>query len=419
MAQVSLARELEDRFPGGGEALKNTRPINPMDAYNRARNKGEDCANIPWLNPSNAEVLNGMVKARRENGFNMSSEEDRAEYRKRLTASASSRQAAEEMASYRSFVITNDVMAAPFALAAFQQVDLSPDELPLIERPRSRNLQRFTVRTQGIDGGSRQQQWQTTKSVSQFELDSIASDRINYPLMDIQQGDISVSENINTELKYDMEMKIDSLAKTNIDATSLDVGLRALLSFHPAVDVNNVPDRNHYDLNALFAGNPGVLTIQKLKFILNHIALLQSVGGVLDGLTINTIMLSPQNMRDSWDFIDLVSGVGSATEGVAPEQTITRDTRQQIFQSGMFTSAWGYNWSWTPNSQIAKGKMYIFMNQPIGWLFTKQALDQIFQWNATNSPDHAESNLGEIMMRRIIQFLRPDLWAYRILIIDL
>jgi hypothetical protein len=416
MAQVSLARELDERFPDTEKII--ARPSNPQQAYERAR-RGEDCANIPWMNPRNVEAVNGLVKTRLDNSFDLTKPEDRAEYRKRLVASGSNKQAAEEMATYRSFEITNDIMASPFALAAFQVIDLSPDELPLIERPRSRNFQRFTIRSQGIDGGSRQQQWQTTKSVSQFELDSIASDRLNYPLMDIQQGDISVSENINVELKYDMEMKIDALSKTNIDAVSADNGLRALLSIHPSVNTANIPDANHFDLNVLFPGNPGVLTIQKMKFILNQIALLQGAGGVLDGININTIMLSPQNMRDSWDFIDLVSGVGSGTEGVAPEQTVTRETRQAIYQSGMFTSAWGYNWSWTPNSQLAKGKMYIFMNQPIGWMFTKQSMDRVYTWNEANSPDHAEANFGEVMMRRILSFLTVDVWKYRIMIIDL
>lgn len=418
MAEVTLSRELEERFPGGKERIK-ARPINPQHAFAQAR-QGEDCANIPWMSPVNVGTVNKLVQNRLEHSFDhRNNDDDRKEYASRVAASGNSREAADEMAAYRTFEITNDVMATPFALAAFQVVDLSPNELPLIERPRSRNFQRFTVRSQGIDGGSRQQQWQTTKSVAQFELEAIATDRMNFPLMDIQQGDISASEAINVELKYDMEMKIDALARTNLDATAVVSGLRALLSIHPSVQTANIPDTNYFDLNALFAGNPGVLTIQKLKYILNQVALLQGAGGPLDGLTIQTIMLSPQNMRDSWDFIDLVSGQSSAVEGVKPEATVTTQVRQEIFNSGMFTSAWGYSWNWTPNSQIAKGKMYIFMNQPIGWMFTKQSMDRTFQWNETNSPDHAEANMGEVMMRRILSFLRVDLWAYRTIIIDL
>lgn len=416
MAEVTLSRELEEKFKGN---KISARAINPQHAFANAR-RGEDCASIPWMSPVNVGTVNKMVQDRLENCLDhRNNPADAAEYRKRIAASGNSREAAEEMAAYRTFEITNDVMATPFALSAFQVVDLSADELPMIERPRSRNFQRFTVRSQGIDGGSRQQQWQTTKSVAQFELEAIATDRMNFPLMDIQQGDISASEAINVELKYDMEMKIDALARTNLDAAAVVSGMRDLLSIHPSVQTANIPDTNYFDLNALFAGNPGVLTIQKLKYILNQVALLQGAGGPLDGLTIQTIMLSPQNMRDSWDFIDLVSGQGSGVEGVKPEHTVTTQVRQEVFNSGMFTSAWGYSWNWTPNSQIAKGKMYIFMNQPIGWMFTKTSMDRTFQWNETNSPDHAEANMGEVMMRRILSFLRVDLWAYRVIIIDL
>lgn len=417
MPNVTLARELEDRFPGGAEKFK-VKALDPNLAVKRAR-MGDDCANVPWMSPSNADTVNQMVKLRLENAFDLSTSEGKAEYARLLRLTASDSKVREEMASYRSFVITNDVMASPFALGAFQIINLNPDELPMIERPRSRNMQRFTIRSQGIDGGSRQEQWMTTKSVQQFELDSIATDRINYPLMDIQQGDINQSEAINVELKYDMDMKIDALALTNIQATIATSGLRALLNVHPSVDVNTIPDANYFDLNALFPGNDNVLTMQKLKFILNQVALLQGAGGPLDGLTIQNIMMSPLNLRDSWDFIDLVSGVGSGVEGVSPDQTVTRDTREQIFRTGMMTSAWGYNWSWTPNSQIPKGRMYIFMNQPIGWMFTKQSMDRTFVWNETNSPDHAEANMGEVMMRRVLSFLTVDLWKYRIIIIDL
>jgi hypothetical protein len=416
---TTLGKLLDKQFPGGSEKLKTVPlPMNPTEALRRAR-LGEDAANIPWIQPGNVPVVNELVRTRRENGFNRNDPKDRAEFSKRLKASAERDADREEMAAYRTFELTNDVMATPFALGAFQTVDLSPDELPLIERPRSRNYQRFTVRSQSIDGGAREAQWRTTKEVSQYELDAIATDRVEYPIMDIQQGDINQSDAINTELRYDMEMKVDGLARTNLDAAQTASGLRALLSIHPNVVQANIPDANYFDLNALFAGSNDVLTMIKLKYILNHIALLQSVGGPGEGLTIQTIMLSPQNMRDSWDFVDLVSGVGSATEGPAPANTVTTAQRESIFSTGMMTSAWGYTWNWTPNSQIAKGRMYIFMNQPLGWQFTKTSFDKTLVWNETNSPDHAESNMGEVMYRRVMSFLVPDLWKYRVLIIDL
>ena len=416
MSSATLTRELNAKFPDKNKNMTVT-PINPFERLNAAR-QGEDAASIPFLLPANAEVNNQKVRERRENAFNLSDEKDRRRYREALIASTKTDRGREEMAAYRSFVITNDIMASPFALAAFQEIDLSPDELPMIERPMSKNLQKFGVRSESIDGGSRQAQWRTTKDITTYEMDSIATDRVNYPLMDIQQGDISQSEAINAQLRYDLDMKIDAMALANLQAAQAASGLQALMSLHSLVDPNTVPDANYFDLNVTFPGADDILTIDKLKFILNHIALL-SASGIDGGLSVQSILMSPLNLRDSWDFVDLVSGVGSATEGPLPTQTVTSETRQSIFETGMFTSAWGFSWNWVPNSQIPKGRMYILMNKPLGWLFTKKSMDKFYQWNDTNSIDHAESNMGEMLYRRVLAFVMPDLWKYRVLIIDL
>lgn len=412
-----LGKLLEEKFPDS-KAKMSFRQLDGKLAYKRVREQGEDAANIPWLNPESVGEVNATMARRRDGMFDMKKFEDRQAYQELCVRSAQ-KEYHEEAASYRQFELTNDVMASPFALGAFQVQNLNPDELPAIVKPRSRNSQRFTVRTQGIDGGSREAQWRTTRDMTQYELDSINTDRVEYPTLDIQQGDINQSAAVNVELKYDMDMKVDGLALANIQAAQTASGLRALLSFHPLLDTSNIPDTNYYDLNVQLPGNPGVLTLPKLKFILNHMAMLSSVGGISDGLTIQTMMCSPQNLRDAWDFTDLVSGVGSGVEGAAPKDLVPEAVRDQIFQTGVFTSAWGYNWSYTPNGQIPKGKMYIFMNQPLGWMFTKNSMDKVFVWNEVNSPDHAESNMGEVMYRRILSFLVPDLWKHRLLIIDL
>lgn len=416
MPEVTLARALDEQFPGGGEQMK-TRPLNMRAAVDRAR-RGEDCANIPWISSENVDSNNQKIKNRLENGYDRRNPLHLKEYRQRLIQSGQSKQSSDELAAYRTFELTNDVMATPFALGFFQEVNLSDDEIPLIARPRSRNYQRFTVRSQSIDGGARETQWRSTRDVAGYEMDAIATDRVEYPILDIQQGDVNQSDALNVELKYDMEMKLDGMALTNANSCQTASGMRALLSLHPLVDINNVPDGNYLDLNTLFPGNAGVLTIQKMKAILNAIALLQGVGGPLEGLTMQTIHCSPLNLRDSWEFMDLVS-VTSATVTVQTNQTVPTPVRESIYSNGQFTSAWGYTWNWSPNQQITKGRMIVQMNQPLGWLFTKTQMDRTFVWNETNSPDHAESNMGEVIYRRVLSFVLPDLWKYRALFIDL
>src|SRR5690606_29516648 len=96
-------------------------------------------------------------------------------------------QAAAEIAAYRQFeLVRPEINAIPFALSAFQQINLSNDELPLIIRPMSR--QYFNVYWNAIDGAPRQNQIRHTKEVEQILMRYVSTDRVEYPLYDLQQG---------------------------------------------------------------------------------------------------------------------------------------------------------------------------------------------------------------------------------------
>jgi hypothetical protein len=407
-----LRGSADDRFKGDSINMIQREFASMSDVRSGRREASE----VPFVGEFNRDHVERVVANRRENTFNRSDKNDLKKFRQLLKDSARDEGVARELADYRQFELTADVMASPFALAAFQEVPLSATELPMIVRPRSRNSQRFTVRRASVDGGQYSAQWQTTKSAETAEMDLLSTDKVEYSLVDIQQGNVSEFDNINVELTYDMEMKIDGLAKTNIDAQQTASGLRDNLSIHPLVQVDTIPDTNYLDLDTLYPGDPDVLTIEKLKYILNHVALLEAAFQK-EGLKMQSIQMSPLNLRDAWDFTDLVyDATGSE---IAPKQTVTTPVREQIFSTGAITNAWGMTFSWVPNTQIPKGKMYVFFNQPLGWMFTKTEFDKLFKWDESNSMDHAEANIGEIMWRRCLAFYMPDLWKYRILIIDL
>lgn len=390
----------------------------PLVADIASVRRGEHApSEVSWLLPANRAILNRRAEIATENRFDRSNPADMREYSDRIRAASDNPDRARELAAYRIFELTSDVMASPFALGAFQGINLSADELPSIIRPRSRNYQRFTIRTIGQDGGARQDQIKTTKAFEAYEMDMISTDKVEYNIYDIQQGSVEGVEIADRELAYDMDMKIDYTAETNMFAAKTISGLRALLNIHPLIVSANLPDTNYLDLNTMHAGNAGVLTIEKLKSILDHMAKFGAVGGdgVGESLAIQSIVMSPQNLRDPWDFIDLVAS-GDGTVKPLPGETVPREVRNQIFQSGMFTSAWGQNFSWIPNGRIAKGRMYVFTNQPLGWFFTKTEFDRLIRWDG---PDNIEQNYGQVVMQRCLQFIIPDLWKHRVLICDL
>lgn len=408
---------------GSGQGLRSNEGLHVMtreyataiDVREGRREVGE----IAGLLPCNRRIWEKRRKFLQEMAVDRENEEERAKFTQAHIDAYFSASKWKDLASYRIFEMVHDVMAVPFAMSAFQTINLSKDELVMILKPRSRNSQAFTVRNHSLAGGSRNDQWRTTKEILTYEMEMVKTDKVEYPLVDLQTGDYAEQDRVAEELRYLKEMKIDSSALAVIDSLETASGLRDVLGIHPLVDVNAIPDTNYLDLTDTAYGPVNVFTIQKLKAVLNHIALF-GAADQRSPLSINSIFLSPLNMRDSWDYTSLVSGFdssGSFREN-QPSDTVPQSVRDSIFATGMFTSAWGYTWSWNPNSQIQKGRMYVFTNEPVGWMFTKTDHDKILRFDDTNSMQHADKNVGEQMLSWTMKFVTPDLWKHHVVIID-
>jgi hypothetical protein len=417
VASKEIARA-EGMFPGRNVKVVGS-SLDLNHALQMVRTGQLAAADLPVILSSNRAKIEKELASLNENRYDRTNKEDRAAYKALLQKSLHDKGAAKELADYRVFEITNDVMASPWALTAFQIINLSAEELPLIERPQSKNLNSFETRSVGIDGGARMAQWESMQQFETMNVEAISTDKVEYRLMDLQTGDISQADAITARLKYDMEMKIDALAKANIDAALAASGLRDDLNIHPSIDSTNIPDKNYLDLSATDYGAVGKITIERLKAILAHMMLFGSVGGSSEPFKISTIMLSPQHLSDPWEFTDLVSETSGTSTSAAIQGTVTPSVRQAIFQSGMITSAWGNTFSWTPNAQLPKYRLYVLTSLPLGWMFTKTVYDRTITFDDSNSPQHALENRGEIMLRRTCTFHTPSIWRQRILIVDL
>lgn len=413
MASVKdiTGHKLDQKFKG--ERLQAS-PLPPMEMASASNpvpaNRIQQ--SLKWMLPDNARRRSQEMADNASRRFDWRhNQEHRETYSRLIRQSFEDRQKRKELAQYREFEILSDLFAIPFAMAPFQAINLSADELPLLLFPKAR--QYFTVRYLGNDGGARQDQWRQTKDVEQHEMRTISTDKVEFPLVDIQQGNVNEMSTIQDQLRFDMEMQLDKEAQDVIDGLETDSGLRALLNLHPLINTANIPDRNHLDLS----DGTQELTIGKWKSILDHVA---SFGQGVDpdrSLTISSVIMSPQNLRDQWDFVDLVSGFsGAGTVQPDTDEIILTSTREEIFNTGMMNSAWGFSWTSMANARLAKGRMYVFMNQPVGWFFTKTELDRLIIWDG---PDEVAENYGQIVWRRVYQFVTPDLWKHRILIVDL
>lgn len=404
--QVNAAESL---FPGDKITATALPPSGEIASVLAGR-PGASALNIPWMLHANREKLHRELASYRQGLFDVNDPEQLADYQALIRASGKDRVAGAELAAYRQFVLTNEIVASKFAFGAFQQVTLGADELPIIIKPKKR--QYFNVRYIGNDGQARRDQWQDSRSASLLEMRRLSTDKIEYPLFDIQTGRIEAQNEINAQLKWDMDFKLDILAQDQLDANVTDSGLRALLSLHPKIIQANVPDKNHLDLTGV--GTAGVFDITKLKTILAHIASWGVDGITPDGgFTIQTIIISPQNMRDQWDFVNLVSGFSGGDS--QPDTVVPTPVREQIFNTGVMNHAWGYTWNTIPNARIDKGRLYVFSNKPVGWFFTKPEFDQVLTWDG---PDFQERNEGHVVYNKVVQFVMPDLWLHHYLVVD-
>ena len=288
-----------------------------------------DLSELQAILPCNRQILSRRREQFLANRYDRTKPEDMQEFANLHMAADGNPQAWMELASYRIFEMTNDVMATPFALQAFQTINLSDDEIPFIVRPRSRNLQHFNVWAHNIGGGSHSIQWQSDYDFSQMSLDLHRTDKVEYPLYDLRFGRVSPQDEVARSLQYDKEMKIDATALAAVQGVQTSSGLRDLLSIHSSVVAATVPDKNYLDLRSTTYGTPGKFTMEKLKAILNHISLF---GAAMpeQAMSIKSIQMSPLNVRDCWDFIDIVTGWDSSA-GIKqqdPQSTVLTKVRE-------------------------------------------------------------------------------------------
>lgn len=372
--------------------------------------------------PDNIKHIEKQIASLAEGRFDRDNEEDVERLRKLLmnawgdsgtSVTPDSQKAWKELADYIEFELNYDIPAAPWCLGTFQQVNLQDGQLPLFKTPYS-DLERFTVRSMAIDGTAEMAQWKSAREVSTIEMEYISTPQVEFRDMDLQTGDVNQVDKYKTKLQHSLDMHLDTLAKTNIDAALVSSGLRDMFNIETGIDATVIPDTNYLDLTNVSYGTVHTITITRIKAILLHLLKFGMLGYADEKFTINNIQVSPHNSFDHWDFTDLVSDVTNAD----PDTTVPTPTREAIFQTGAFINAWGNKFTMTPNPQLTQGRLYVFSTQPLGWVFYKPGLDKFYMWDGRLIPALAMKNRGMMQMSKAVKIYVPDLWRTRIAIVD-
>lgn len=307
-------------------------------------------------------------------------------------------------------VVTNvstDVLAHLFALGFFQEVTLGPSDWPILQTDkRDKN---YTCTYLGEDGLPKRKQRVSRRDHSQYLMQKYTTEEVEYPLMNLQTGDVSELDRVQRELAYEIRLGVDNLARALLDAGTYASGLRATLNLHSSIVTANIPDKNYYDESA---NDSGTLTIAKLKDILDYYVRFAN-DVELDGmpLTIKTIYMSSTMIRNIWDFVTLVAGYDSSGTYVQdPKSAVPASMQEGIYTSGKINSVFGYPINIVARNTITAPYLYIASNKPCGFLWRKPAFDEVW---ANNDPNYRRQNKGSLQMAQCLAMAMPSEWAYR------
>ena len=322
----------------------------------------------------------------------------------------------QEWAEAIRLLITKDVLAHNFSLNAFfETVTLAPSDRPVLET-RSRDG-KFKFSYVGQNGGRVKRANIETVEFAHPLLQKFSSGWKEFQLVNLQTGDVSESEKVQQELRFEFDHELDLLARALLDdsANLFSSGLRSTLSLHRSIVTANIPDANYLDLSGL--GSSGQVTVEKLKQILDYFVRFAS-DVELDGqpLQIKTIFHSSQNTRDFWDMVDLVAGYNLAGAVQDPKDTLNTEGVAKVWRSGKLDGAFGETWMSVPRNTIEKGVMYIASNKPLGRYYEKPALGgTVFK----EGQEVMLNNTGAVKKFVTHSFVVPQAWAYRYLKVQL
>jgi hypothetical protein len=307
-----------------------------------------------------------------------------------------------------------------WATSFFEMKPLAHDEQPFIlTTKRDRGLRANWL---GQNGGIVRQTFAATTTIN-LQMKRVSSDEFEYPVLDLDWGRLTMRDQELRRAERSLAFKIDADCKAALDASYLASGLRLALNLDPHIVAANIPDKNYFDLSAV--APVGHLGQEKLKRILQYFDMLSS--DVLDPdandgfgagpiVPVN-IFMSGLQKRDIYDFADLVALIAGSSGPDAPQETVTHQTREEIFRTGKLMNAWGKPINFVTKNTLASGRLYISTNRPVGWMYDKAD----FQTSGVlpQSESQRRGNRESVVASRVYQLYVPAYRAANFVVVDL
>jgi hypothetical protein len=254
----------------------------------------------------------------------------------------------------------------------FDVVTLKDDERPIVQ---NNTKQEIRVGYIGSSGSPKTVKIIKDQVETMIDLKWVSSEKVDYRLTDIYNGDVSQAAQATVDIGFDMANKMDQLCYDLLTASVANGGAFGTFTFtgnkasrvylaNSRIKTSNLPASNDITV-------PGSTSSTKFRFaVLKAIAKYgsQFVGAFPDGDLVPTGLVVVPAL-DLWDLADEITPSGSTNN----------KTANQILERGpMEIDYAGKNWTLIPDNTIESGVCYPQFNKRVGEVFLKPGLDKEF-----------------------------------------
>lgn len=239
-----------------------------------------------------------------------------------------------------------------------------PGDNNLIEL-RNKSNQVWNVLTVSSHGDSPHQQLVRRNTVERFEPYMIDTGLIKVPLFNSLVGIIDIVNEVIEEA---------TMSKTQRQNTDLQALVDASFGTYPTGSEKTdtrVQAGTRPTTSAINDAAEGSLTLKVQQDVINHFILLKK--------TLMWQVINPQDMRDTWEWQELVSTTGAGSQD--GREMITTKMRQQIFDDGMPSGFYGMTFNWVLDDTKAPGSIDAYSDAPVT-NYTKTNLDESYIYDA-------------------------------------
>lgn len=238
-------------------------------------------------------------------------------------------------------------------------------------------------------------------TTSFINMKNLSTERVRYPLVDLQRGRIDEIHKATLDLANDWAGQLDLMCYTLLSAAASAGGAYGAFTTtgtksartYMLKNSSRIVTANLPSTNDITVGSPTSSTyfdIATLKAIVKYASQWGSYGLVPTG-----------------EIIVPSIDVDGITNGISTIATLLNPVGEQILLNGWFGLSYlGVNWRFVPDNTLATGTCYPIFNKPVGKLFLKPGLDK----DRTKRDD--DENWEEAWQIRPLALVMP--WANRI-----